>query len=679
MSEDKKMEDLQSPEQEKSLISRRKLLASLGMAGVALASTGLVNGAISKAYADPIESRTKVKDLMLGSSVTGPSTTTLTPNLKLKQTDPLDSIDVNGNFERIDSEFAGRSITPDFYKVGTGLDDTAAVQAAFDSGKPVIFNRDYYVKSVRMFGIDQKIDFNGFWLWGISSSSDTAAERDCVLEIAGLYLQLYNIKVIAYEFSLNYKCGVHWRSESNTRPAEHIKIYGLQINRFIVGLQYGAYLDDPSPLDAPQSENYIFGIHFRSVQNCMILNQPNGVLKIMGGVIDCSPYEWNTLSPTPYSHADAYCFYNKDTSLTIDNCAILKVASAEGYAFKGSVFTLSNCTIEIGSTWGYLEGDAYITQSDMGFQGGNYQHLFEVAPNTEGRLLLNRVFTKRTSGFGGISTAYVIHGLSAAPAYKVIIEKSKFHEWADYRIASSDRDRVHVEHTRFNFTDTDSVFYNKLVNDQESFTNLAVNVDTTGQYMAAVSDTNPKSGWMMYVYTGTGTVYFRKNTMDVPLGFQSAIEVKASSGISYIYSHPFPIPQGHAISFRGWAKYTTGGADETVKIVWVNASGVVIGSFTLITTADIKTTKWTQVVKAIAVPAAAASAYLQISADSGSILVSGMEVFAQQEILHRESFINQLNNALGTAGEGYIMKSPNGTSYKVTITDAGVLNCQVYP
>lgn len=54
----------QHPEQEKGFISRRKLLASIGMAGAALATSGIMNGAITKAYADPGESRTKVKDLM---------------------------------------------------------------------------------------------------------------------------------------------------------------------------------------------------------------------------------------------------------------------------------------------------------------------------------------------------------------------------------------------------------------------------------------------------------------------------------------------------------------------------------------------------------------------------------------------------------------------------------------
>ncbi len=54
----------QNQEQEKGLISRRKLLASLGMAGVALASSGLIAGLPTKAYAASPDNRAKVKDLM---------------------------------------------------------------------------------------------------------------------------------------------------------------------------------------------------------------------------------------------------------------------------------------------------------------------------------------------------------------------------------------------------------------------------------------------------------------------------------------------------------------------------------------------------------------------------------------------------------------------------------------
>lgn len=65
MLEEKKTDLPEQHKEEQSLISRRKLLASLGMAGVAIASSGIVNAALTtKAYADPGDNRTKVKDLM---------------------------------------------------------------------------------------------------------------------------------------------------------------------------------------------------------------------------------------------------------------------------------------------------------------------------------------------------------------------------------------------------------------------------------------------------------------------------------------------------------------------------------------------------------------------------------------------------------------------------------------
>ncbi|GAA3403738.1 glycosyl hydrolase family 28-related protein [Paenibacillus hodogayensis] len=66
MLEEQKVERTEngSESNNKEIISRRKLLASLGMAGVALAYTGVMNAAIPKAYADEVDHRTKVKDLM---------------------------------------------------------------------------------------------------------------------------------------------------------------------------------------------------------------------------------------------------------------------------------------------------------------------------------------------------------------------------------------------------------------------------------------------------------------------------------------------------------------------------------------------------------------------------------------------------------------------------------------
>jgi hypothetical protein len=174
-------------------------------------------------------------------------------------------------------------------------------------------------------------------------------------------------------------------------------------------------------------------------------------------------------------------------------------------------------------------------------------------------------------------------------------------------------------------------------------------------------------------------VYFRKNTSDVPAGFRSCIEVKASSGISYIYSSPFPVVPGSSMVFRGWAKYTTGGVEQKVSLVWTDSSGTVFGSETVITLSDISTTNWTQVVRNVTIPANAVTCYMQTIVHAGSMLFTGVELHAKRNGIHNHSLLNQMNNALNSAGEGIILSSPNGTRYKITVSDAGVLTPTAYP
>ncbi|RAV15588.1 hypothetical protein [Paenibacillus contaminans] len=50
--------------EKESLISRRKLLASIGAAGIGMASSSLLNGAGQAYAAAPEEKKNKVKDLM---------------------------------------------------------------------------------------------------------------------------------------------------------------------------------------------------------------------------------------------------------------------------------------------------------------------------------------------------------------------------------------------------------------------------------------------------------------------------------------------------------------------------------------------------------------------------------------------------------------------------------------
>ncbi|MBP1993748.1 hypothetical protein [Paenibacillus eucommiae] len=625
-------------------MSRRKMLAALGVMGIAASVNGIKFPQVAEAA------------------------TTLTPNLKLAKSDPFVLADMNANFDRVDSYLGGASVSPDFYKVGSGVDDTDAVQAAFDSGKPVIFTRDYNVKSVEITGAHKKIDFNGYWLTGISESTDTVSMKDCILKITGFYLRLYNIQ-IAGGFNTNYKCAVHWYSKVGS-PAQNNQVYGMQINRTLVGLHFGSYLDDPAPYDAPQSENFIIGLNCRSVQNCLVLNQPNGFLKIIGGILDCGPFEW---PGAPYDAAAAYCFYNKQTELSIVSTELLKTTSTDGFAFKGSNFSLLDCVIEAASTWGVITGDAYIHQVLGGFQGGASQPLFTIESGAVGRLYLEKLRTHRGSGAGSSSTAAIITGLSGAPNYKIRIEKSRFEEWKPNYIAASNRDRVHVEDSRFLFT-ISSALQTVTVDDQQDQTNLAFNVDTTGESMSTAATINPNTGWIWTPVYGTGANYVKKNTADVPSGFLSCIEMHAI-GVGYITSARFLVPSGAEAAFQAWAKYSSGGSQVGVKILWFKANGTAASTVEtlMLGAGEISTTQWTLVTKAVTVPVDAVFACFRLTAEVGSLYITGLQLRPAGQLPYSNAFINNINRAFDVAGEGFILKAPDNTRYKISVTNAGAL------
>lgn len=395
--------------------------------------------------------------------------TSATANLHLAKPPPLTSELVAAGLDRIDAEFGSRAVTPDFYKLPDDPDDTRAVQAAFDSRKTVIFTRDYNVTSVSM-NVDywpdepigyQKIDFNGYWLHGISTTA-----QDCVLEIAGKMLSLHDVKVTS-AFNLNYKYGVWWRSRTHQRSAEWNTVYGLRIHNFLIGLQYGAHFDDPDPLDTPQSENYIYDLNFWSVQNCINFNQPNGVLYIVGGNIICDSSDWQSVPNTPYRYENAYCFYVKSTNcfLGISGCEILKVASGAGLGFRGANFALVNCLVEVGGTWGLIEGDATMILNSGGHIGDLGKDMFKIAPNSKGRLLLTEIRAKRTAGYGDISPSHVISGLQNSPDFHVVLDKGDLRDWSVAKLTDARRNNVVVQNTRFHFTDSTGGQYDVTLND----------------------------------------------------------------------------------------------------------------------------------------------------------------------------------------------------------------------
>ncbi|MBP1988456.1 hypothetical protein [Paenibacillus eucommiae] len=638
-------------EQSGKTLSRRKMLTALGAGSLVFMAGGGIPCAAS-----PLS----------------------TAYLKLSKSDPLDPIDVNGNFDRIDAEFGGRAVTPDFYKVGTGPDDTAAVQAAFDSGQTVIFTRNYYVKSVEMKGDVQTIDFNGYFLIGISKSSDSASDKDAILKITGIYLHLLNLKIEG-QFNTNYKAAIHWYSRPGFPHSGYVNIFGLFIRNILVGIQYGAWLDDPNPYDTSQSENYLYGYVTRGIQNCVISNQPNGFLKISGSTLDCHEREWSLTEGNPFQTAASNLIYCKIGQVSVEDSELLKVIYLEGCGLKGKNIIIANCVMEMPCTWVVAEGDVTIDGVHGGFMGGNSGlPMFEIAANAEGSLRLEHIRMSRSAGVGGYLTNYMISGLTQAPHYHVSVGGCDLGEWNPQKIAiPKERSRVFVADTHFAYTQ-DSNVKRYTIHDKRDYTNLISSVDTTGENMTTAHNTNDKSGWAWTNLYGSGTVYFSKAVSSLPQGYSSAIEVCAT-GEAYILSKPFAVTASAEAVFQAKAKISNGYGQTGIRIVWYKANGTASSTAeTRLFGTDDMASDWLDFMVSVNIPSDAAYGRIKITAEAGSTYVTGMELYTRIDSHFRNSFINELNRSLDVEGEGIVLKAPNGYRYKVTVNNSGDLVASPY-
>ncbi|MDG0812725.1 twin-arginine translocation signal domain-containing protein [Cohnella rhizosphaerae] len=644
-------------ETDRTRMNRRTFLAKLGAAGVVLAA-GSANLLPSKVFA----------------------ATTYTPNLKLKKSDPLVVTDMNDNFERIDSEFANRAVTPDFYKIGTGTDDTQAVQDAFNSGRTVVFTRSYNVRSVEISADNQTVDFNGYYLFGISAASDSAADKDAILKITGRYLNLFNVFVYG-NYNTAYKCGIHWYSQSASHAAQHNTVFGMFISRVLVGLQFGSHYTDVVT-DAPQSENLIYGFRTREVQNCLNCYQPNGVLKMIGGIFDCNQYAWSSAFDNNLATAFEVKPSASTATLTIVSSEILKTASNLGYGFKGKDFQLLDCAIEVATHWGYLQGDAVIRDVTGGYLSQLDRDLFTIEAGSAGRLLLDNIVCRRPAG-GLTSTAALIAGFGSAPGYSAVLDNAQLTEWSAQRIADSRRDLVRVTNSTFSVSGTSTRVCDRL----QGAVNWAESVDTTGEQMSQAADMSTKAGWSGFSVSGSGN-YFRKTTASMPAGFRSAIEISANGAGNNLYasSAKFPVVPEEPFAFQTQGKISaaTAGNDTLVKVIWFKENGTSLSSTTPQTVllsnasgAGQLSNAWKEYYIEGAVPADAYFAMLQAGAQGNgsaavTLALTGLELFSLQT-KYLPSLMNRMNAALNYNGSGLILKSPNGTPYRITVSDAGAI------
>jgi hypothetical protein len=326
----------------------------------------------------------------------------------------------------------------DFWDVEdfVGATDQLKVQAAFDSGKPIKFSKDYSVDSVLISSVGQTIDFNGYTLTGTRPLLSTGAQY--VLGISGRELKLYNVSVNA-NFK-NYACAIRWYSESNAAPAQFNNVYGMAVAYCLVGLIFGQEIGTAS-VDAAQSENAVYGFKCRGAQKAFVGNQSNGFITFVAPQLDCNPYEWSSqpgYNATTWQTA-ARSIQNVVGQLVILGGEVLKTSTQLGYGVEGRDINMIGTTIEIACANFYVQGEIKIKDAHNFYMASDAANMFVIdsSAGDSGKVMvtLDNCKPYRGDNVWSYSGSSMIQGNSTIP---VIFNFTNcvIGSWIPYRIAS---------------------------------------------------------------------------------------------------------------------------------------------------------------------------------------------------------------------------------------------------
>lgn len=396
-------------------------------------------------------------------------------------------------------------VTPEDYGAqGGNADDTAAVQAAINDGRPVIFTQNYNITSIVIPNDSTRtihINGNNRWLNYIGDGSETAA-----VIMKGVNVTIENLNI--NNTTSIEKIGMYWTSDDVSHPSEFNYIRGMNIYNFNTGIFYG---DINGTIDTSQSENYISNYNTRGCHLPIYMYMENAILTVDSSNLICSHAE------STYTWDDSSSGIARVESglLVITNSELVKPDITAGFGIQGKNVHIDNCAIEIASIWANCSGDVTFSNISAGYFGsGNTNPIFTVFPDADGVLTLDNVDIR----VGTLTSQPIVSGRGTYPSsFWCNIVNCKFNN------------RVYNVNTPIcdcPFTIKNTVINNALFDDQTytynalNYTDLVDNavtktINTDGNIVVAANNANPS----------TTTEEFRLSTL---LDF--SVDVSAISG-----------------------------------------------------------------------------------------------------------------------------------------------------
>ena len=319
----------------------------------------------------------------------------------------------------VDSKLKDVVSVKDFGAVGDGVaDDTAAINAALAASSNLLFPPGAYaVTTITFDGVGRQLTFNSASIVGIATASTPA-----VIQITGREMLIKGLNVNG-NFKTNYTAAIKWHSLSGGTPAQFIRIYDLKISYAKIGILFGQ-LSGTAVVDAPQSENDVFGYTTRGVEQCVYVNQTNGFITFHGGTIWSGNNEWTT----GYTQGNARVINGIQGSVVLIGCELLltQFQDGRGVDVAGAGVKIESCTIEIANSFFLNTGSLSIHACDGYFAPGGTA-LFDL---TAGNLSVDKYGSVRaSSGAVGDNAFLVKTPASGTYSGKILIENSTFEYW----------------------------------------------------------------------------------------------------------------------------------------------------------------------------------------------------------------------------------------------------------
>lgn len=516
----------------------------------------------------------------------------------------------------------------------TLLDMTTNLQLAIDSGCSLVFPEGVYFAT--------KLTFNkvGKTYWGNNSQFvgvDTAPQRG-VIDYQGSSCRFYAFNIVG-GWKSNYVAAVWWHSASAGAAAQSTTWYGVSIDNVLVGWLFGDLISgDPllaltgvsyqAPVDAAQSENYVYGCIMRGVEQGIYSNQPNGFIKFVGGKIFSSKSEWDTGSPGVYSFTRS--------------CPINVLQGVVGvYGDVGKTDTQLGSGIKVADTGGLdVSGDLEIGCQILTLTGG-VTHIHDIGGAFWPNAATDWANLSGTSGVLTIENVVIGKAAGAAAAATSLVNFAG----TGWDVALTN---VRAENQLCWFcTGSTAAAPNRWSDNSLNFFNCAaplaggattpnsfprINSSTYNQLELRGTDVNGNdiATWFKRDTAGVGAIAL---DADVPSGsgYPNSIMVTPAvttggsevtnmdlTSLATVKATAVKCRPGDTFILSGWFRMTTSGTAQ-VDVTYANAAGAASASGVLANQADLLTDAWKYIESMFLVPAGAAYLGVGIRGTSGTV------------------------------------------------------------